>query len=779
MAGAGLGREHRVRRDRADGGQHDDHDGETDRVRFRDLPIRIKLMTGFMLTSIVALLIAVATLALYDYSTLKRRVVADLNVLAGIMGENTASSIVFNDRDGARTTLAALRSQPHITKGVVFDKDGKLFAEYHRAGSAHDEHEERAGTPSSFTANAVVVTRPILFNDARVGSVYLWSDVGEVRERISSYAALLPLVMIGALVVAFFLSSIFQRTISRPIRKLLAVEKRVSRERDYSVRLEPEAGDEVGELIDGFNEMLGEIRARDAELQVAKENAESANKTKSAFLANMSHELRTPLNAIIGYSEMMQEDAADLGYTELVPDLKKVHTAGRHLLDLINDILDLSKIEAGKMELSPEQFDIRALIEQLTQTVAPLVEQNANKLETAVDAGVQSMTADPMRVRQILLNLVGNATKFTKKGTITLAISASKADGAEWIKFAISDTGIGMTREQVGRLFQAFVQADSSTTRQYGGTGLGLAISQAFAQRMGGHITVDSELGKGTTFTLHLPVNMKERRDGEALRDTEADRYAGMQPSRETTILVIDDDRTVRDLMVRMLNKEGFRVVTAWGAKEGLRLAREIRPSVITLDVIMPELDGWWTLSQLKADPELADIPVILITMVDDRQKAFTLGAADYMVKPIDRERLGRLLNRFVCEQPPCRVLVVDDDPAVRDILRRTFTKAGWDVSEAENGREGLRILEQSVPELVLLDLMMPEVDGFQFLEELHRNETMKHVPVIVLTSKILTSEDRLRLNGSVEKVLQKGALNLQELELELRDLVKSCIART
>jgi signal transduction histidine kinase/DNA-binding response OmpR family regulator len=748
-------------------------------MKFRDLPIRIKLMTGFMLTSIVALLIAVATLALYDFSTFKRRIVADLHVLAGIMGENTSTSVVFNDRDGAKITLAALRAQRHITRGVVFDKEGKLFAEYHRAGVEHDAQLERASAGSSFTASSVTVTQPITFNDARVGTVLLQSDVGEVRERIATYGALLPVVVAGALAVALLLSSIFQRTISRPIRKLLAVEKRVSRERDYSIRLAPEANDEVGKLIDGFNEMLTEIRARDAELQVAKENAESANKTKSAFLANMSHELRTPLNAIIGYSEMMQEDASDLGYHELIPDLKKVHTAGRHLLDLINDILDLSKIEAGKMELSPESFDVRALVEQLAQTVKPLIEQNANVLELQVAANVETMVADPMRTRQILLNLVGNATKFTKKGTITLQVSRMRDDRGEWVRFAIRDTGIGMSQEQVGRLFQAFVQADSSTTRQYGGTGLGLAISQAFAQRMGGRIDVASELGKGTTFTVHLPASPDARKRTDAVRDTDVDRYANASPSRETTILVIDDDRTVRDLMVRMLNKEGFRVVTAWGAKEGLRLAREIRPSVITLDVIMPELDGWWTLSQLKADPDLADVPVILITMVDDRQKAFTLGAADYMVKPIDRERLGRLLNRFICENPPCRVLVVDDDASVRELLRRTFTKAGWEVFEAENGREGIERLADVTPELILLDLMMPEVDGFEFLEAIHANDAMKRVPIIVLTSKTLTAEDRLRLNGSVEKVLQKGTLNLHELERELRTLVESCIVRS
>jgi signal transduction histidine kinase/DNA-binding response OmpR family regulator len=741
-------------------------------VPFRDWSIRVKLMTGFMLTSMVALLIAVTAIALYDFAVFKERVLADANVLAGIMGANSASSIVFNDRDAAKTTLSALRAQPRIVAGAVFDKDGNLFAEYHRAGSGHDAHLETAQAASGLTANAVVATHPIEFSGARVGTVYLQSDLGAIRERLRTYAALLPVVVAIALSVALFLSGILQRMISRPILNLLAVEKQVSRDRDYTLRAEPEGNDEVGKLIDGFNEMLTEIRARDAELQIAKEKAESASKTKSAFLANMSHELRTPLNAIIGYSEMLQEDAADNGHDDLLPDLQKVHSAGRHLLELINDILDLSKIEAGKMELSYERFELAPLVEQLASTVKPLLEQNGNKLTIELKEGVRDMVADPMRVRQVLLNLLSNATKFTKNGTVSLTVSRTQERGAEWMDFAVRDTGIGMNEEQVGKLFQAFVQADSSTTRQYGGTGLGLAISQRFALMMGGFIEVVSQEGRGTTFTLRLPPELDDFPSSPEERETQ--RLSGMR--QEATILVIDDDRTVRDLMVRMLNREGFRVVTAWGGKEGLRLAKELKPAVITLDVIMPEVDGWSTLNQLKADPELADIPVILITMIDDRQKAFTLGAADYMVKPIDRERLSHIINRFVCENPPCSVLVVDDDPAVRDMLRRTFTKEGWLVIEAENGRIGLERLTTAKPELVLLDLMMPEVDGFQFLEELRANEATKHLPVIVLTAKTLTTEDRLRLNGSVEKVLQKGTLAISDLERELRTLVAACL---
>ena len=739
---------------------------------FRDWSIRVKLMTGFMLTSIVALLIAVTAIALYDFAVFKERVLADANVLAGIMGANSASSVVFNDRDAAKTTLSALRAQPRIVAGAVFDKDGNLFAEYHRAGSGHDAHLETAQAASGLTANAVVATHPIDFNGARVGTVYLQSDLGAIRERLRTYAALLPVVVAIALSVALFLSGILQRMISRPILNLLAVEKQVSQNRDYTLRAEPEGDDEIGKLIDGFNEMLTEIRARDAELQIAKEKAESASKTKSAFLANMSHELRTPLNAIIGYSEMLQEDATDNGHEDLLPDLQKVHSAGRHLLELINDILDLSKIEAGKMELSYERFELAPLVEQLASTVRPLVEQNGNRLTIELKDGVRDMVADPMRVRQVLLNLLSNATKFTKNGTISLTISRAEERGVQWMDFAVRDTGIGMTEEQVGRLFQAFEQADSSTTRQYGGTGLGLAISQRFALMMGGCIDVVSAVGKGTTFTLRLPPELDEFPATSEERETQ--RLAGGR--QEATILVIDDDRTVRDLMVRMLNREGFRVVTAWGGKEGLRLAKELKPAVITLDVIMPEVDGWSTLNQLKADPELADIPVILITMIDDRQKAFTLGAADYMVKPIDRERLSHIINRFVCENPPCTVLVVDDDPAVRDMLRRTFTKEGWEVVEAENGRIGLERLDTTTPELVLLDLMMPEVDGFQFLEEVRANEATKQLPVIVLTAKTLTTEDRLRLNGSVEKVLQKGSLAISDLERELRTLVAACL---
>jgi CheY-like chemotaxis protein len=361
------------------------------------------------------------------------------------------------------------------------------------------------------------------------------------------------------------------------------------------------------------------------------------------FLANMSHELRTPLNAILGYSEMLMEEAGDLGQDGFVPDLKKIHGAGKHLLSLINDVLDISKIEAGKMEVFLESFLVRPLIDDVVSTVQPLVEKNANALIVSCPEDVGEMHADVTKVRQGLFNLLSNACKFTKEGRITLKVSSDVRDGAPWLHFAVADTGIGMSPEQLGKLFQAFSQVDASTTRKYGGTGLGLAISRKFCQLMGGDITVASEPGKGTTFTMHLPAVVAEGK-------TAADQPEGgleAESRTGTPVLVIDDDPTVHDLMRRFLGKEGFKVVPALSGEEGLRLARASVPDVIVLDVQMPTMDGWQVLQQLKADPALKDVPVVLITMMDQKSLGYSLGANDYLLKPVDREKVAGVLNKY------------------------------------------------------------------------------------------------------------------------------------
>src|SRR5207249_4588388 len=368
--------------------------------------------------------------------------------------------------------------------------------------------------------------------------------------------------------------------------------------------------------------------------------AEGANRAKSRFLGQMSHELRTPMNAIIGYGEMLSEEAGDVGQKGFMPDLQKINAAGRHLLGLINDILDLSKIEAGKMDLYLETFDVAALVEDVATTIQALVGKNSNTLEVhcAPDAG--TMHADLTKVRQCLFNLLSNASKFTSQGTITLEAGRGKEDDRDCVIFRVSDTGIGMTQEQIERVFESFTQADAAITSKYGGTGLGLTITKRFCEMMGGSVTAESEAGQRTTFTIRLPDRI-----GEVKSETKA-AVAGPVAVAARTVLVIDDDPVVRELMQNFLGKEGYQVVLAASGEEGLRLAKEARPDAITLDVMMPGMDGWSVLTALKSDKEVMDTPVILLTILDNKSMGYALGASEYLTKPIERERLLAVLRK-------------------------------------------------------------------------------------------------------------------------------------
>ena len=644
----------------------------------QNLSIKRKLTLITMLTSSIALILSSVSFLIYDLVSFRNLLSQDLMTQAEIIGYNSAGAMEFKDEPAATATLSALTAKEDIVTAVLYKPDGKIFAHYFRGNAAFSGflpiHLQKKG--SRFEGGYLEVFQEVTLNGEHVGTLFLQSDMRQWSLRAKRYANILIIFVLVSGLFALFVSSKLQGLISKPILHLEDTMRMVSSNKNYAVRAVKTYSDEIGRLIDGFNTMLSEIQQRDTALQStngelktrtqeleeevfqrkqaqeellkAKHLAEEANRAKSTFLANMSHELRTPLNAIIGYSEMLEEETRDTGKVENVQDLRKIQGAGKHLLSLINDVLDLSKIEAGKMGLHLENFDVSQVIEEMVTTLQPAAAKNGNSIQVHLAESVNTMRADVTKVRQILFNLLSNACKFTDHGTVSVNVDQIKLENREWIQFQVRDTGIGISAKQKENLFQEFAQADASIARKYGGTGLGLAITHRFVQLMKGQIWVESEAGHGATFTVRLPAQVVVEA-AETAQLESASKIPAASPETKTgmeTILVIDDDPSVRDLMSRFLSKLDFNVVAAANGEEGLRLAKQVDPLLITLDVVMPECDGWTVLNKLKSDSKLADIPVIMVTVVDNEAMGLDMGASNYLIKPVDRDRLAVLVEK-------------------------------------------------------------------------------------------------------------------------------------
>ena len=795
---------------------------------FDRMPLRWRLT--LLITSIcaVTLLAAFGGYLAVELVKIRSSVSDRMESTMRLLVENV-TAILVRDPTATDFPLKSLASDPTIVAAAVYSADDHLLTKFVRPGVTEFIPRPRAITLDFSHADQVIIFRPLRHEGQQIGTLYLKAEFGGLeRERLLEPLRGMAILFLLSMLFAVLASRFMQRGISDPISKLATAARRVAVDGDYNVRVDSGAGGETGVLVEAFNSMLTTIQQRDAELVVAKTTAESArerlaeinvmleevnrtleqkvqdrtaelekmmltakdaNQAKSSFLAKMSHELRTPMNAIIGYSEILLEDATDNANQSAIDDLGKILSAARHLLGLINDVLDLSKIEAGRMDLFLETFDVGTLVREATTTVAPLIEKKQNRLVIDCPEQIGVMHADTTKLRQILLNLLSNASKFTTNGQISLAVSRGVMGPGECIIIKVSDNGIGMTPEQMGRLFQTFSQADASTTAKFGGTGLGLAISRQFARLMGGDVTAASEAGKGSAFTVWIPVQVAPVRTTAAPFEVTTPRVPVppapapkpapvTPPPAVARVLIIDDDKSVHTSINQLLSREGYLIVGV-GSKEGRDKAKEFRPDVIILGTLVPEVDGWNLLAQFKADAELSSIPVILLTMVDDVKTAGTaLGAADYLIKPVDGAKLLPILDKLCAERKETSILVVEDDPPTRLMVSRLVEREGWLAVPAENGRRALDLLKTFTPSVVLLDLLMPEVDGFSVLREMRANPAWRDIPVVVLTSLDLTGEVRRLLQQQAERVLQKGRYTKEELLKEVRDAVAEFVHR-
>ncbi len=503
------------------------------------------------------------------------------------------------------------------------------------------------------------------------------------------------------------------------------------------------------------------------ELERARQQAIEANRAKSTFLANMSHELRTPLNAILGFTRIVRRKGEVVLPEKQLENLDKVLISAEHLLGLINTVLDISKIEAGRMDVQPVNFELAPLVDLVVVTSQPLLRRGV-QLATEIPSGLTRLYTDMDKVKQILINLLSNAAKFTHQGEIKL----SAWEESELIYLDVADTGIGVSQEALEHIFDEFQQADTSTTREYGGTGLGLSISRSLARLLGGDLTTTSQLGVGSTFRLSIPIRYGALpAPGKVVQQAEL----GVGRTEQPLVLVIDDNPDMVYLFKENLGEAGYQVLGALESDEGLQKARELQPFAITLDIMMPHKDGWQVLHELKSDPQTGHIPVILVSIVDKKDMGFQLGAADYLVKPLDETAILKALERLPKpkdDRTSRRLLVVDDDPNVAEMVRQLLGDTGYLIESAGDGEQALQSIRLSLPDVILLDLLMPRLDGFGLLGELGKNPEYKAIPIVVLTAKTLTAAERELLQTSVVKVIEKNGLKREMLVQDIQHIL-------
>jgi len=731
------------------------------------LRFRTKLTVLIVATAAFALLLSCMGLIAMQYQNDRVASRSRHQQIAEVVASNLGAALVFNDKNAAKESLHSISGIADVLWARAYDSHGKPFAGFVNAGEAiPSEHRH--------DADGRIVHSPIEVDGDVVGELDLgvrYRSWTEIAAEVAPNAALMFVICLG---LAFLVARTLGRMAFRPIDQLSRTMENIRHSGNFALRVTDEHDADFSRLVSSFNSMLAEIEARSSELlrsaedlRTARDEAQDANLAKSQFLANMSHELRTPLNAIIGYTEVLQDELTAAGMARSVEDIQWIYSSAKQLLGLINGILDLSKIEAGRMDLDTHEFDVATLLREVNAMLEPMAAQKNTKLIVQVDPSVGSVHTDSTKLRQCLLNLGSNACKFTENGHVVIV--ARKEDDS--LVFDVSDTGIGMTPAELDKLFQPFVQADATTTRRYGGTGLGLTITWRFAEMLGGSVRVQSTPGQGSVFTLRVLTDARQAEDEEAAPFPNAVSQPQQAEPRSgrPLALIADDEPSALQLLARLAEQAGYDAITASDGEMALKYAAQRNPDLILLDIGMPRLDGWDVLDALDRDGALQSIPTVVVSVDDNRKRAIDAGACDHLVKPVNRTELADILSLYSARVSGA-VLIVEDDSATARLYERAVAQMGFKTRVASNGQAALSILERDAISFVVTDLKMPQGDGFDLVEQIARIEASHRPKIIVVTGKVLNQSENDRLDGKIARLLPKNGLTPRKLVAHIAD---------